>query len=112
MSDPDEILTIKQVADYLKVNERAIYKLAQEGGIPTVKVANQWRFRRSMIDGWLDLLGSIPSIGVFQVGALLRLHGIGLRGAQPGEYELVLTVQDDLAGQSVEVREPFEIVGT
>ncbi len=55
MNDPDEILTIKQVADYLKVNERAIYKLAQEGGIPTVKVANQWRFRRSMIDGWLDL---------------------------------------------------------
>jgi PTS system nitrogen regulatory IIA component len=55
MSDPDEILTIKQVAKYLKVNERAIYKLAQEGGIPTVKIANQWRFRRSMIDGWLDL---------------------------------------------------------
>jgi excisionase family DNA binding protein len=55
MSDPDEILTIKQVARYLKVNERAIYKLAQEGAIPTVKIANQWRFRRSMIDGWLDL---------------------------------------------------------
>ncbi|MBN1917405.1 MAG: PTS sugar transporter subunit IIA [Verrucomicrobia bacterium] len=55
MYDPDEILTIKQVADYLKVNERAVYKLAQEGGIPTVKIANQWRFRRSMIDGWLDL---------------------------------------------------------
>jgi PTS system nitrogen regulatory IIA component len=55
MNDPDEILTIKQVADALKVNERAIYKLAQEGGIPAVKVANQWRFRRSMIDGWLDL---------------------------------------------------------
>ena len=55
MSDPDEILTIKQVAKYLKVNERAIYKLAQDGTIPTVKIANQWRFRRSMIDGWLDL---------------------------------------------------------
>jgi PTS system nitrogen regulatory IIA component len=55
MSDADEILTIKQVARYLKVNERAVYKLAQEGTIPTVKIANQWRFRRSMIDGWLDL---------------------------------------------------------
>jgi hypothetical protein len=38
------------------------------------------------------------------------LPGIRLRGAQPGEYELVLTVKDDLAGQQVEVREPFEIV--
>ena len=30
----------------------------------------------------------------------------------PGDYDLVLTVKDELAGQSVEVREPFEIVGT
>ena len=55
MPDSDEILTIKDVADYLKVNERAIYKLAQDGLIPTVKIANQWRFRKSMIDAWLDL---------------------------------------------------------
>jgi excisionase family DNA binding protein len=76
MNDPDEILTIKQVAKYLKVNERAVYKLAQEGAIPTVKLANQWRFRRSMIDGWLDL----------QMSSHLRNHegGVQLRGAETG----------------------------
>ena len=44
------------------------------------------------------------------VGALLRLNGIALRGAAPGEYDLVLTVKDDLTGNAVEVREPFTIV--
>jgi hypothetical protein len=44
------------------------------------------------------------------VGALLRLNGIALRGASPGRYELVLTVRDELAGRTVEVREPFAIV--
>lgn len=55
MFGQDEILTIREVADYLKVNERTVYKLAQENAIPAVKVANQWRFRKSMLDAWLDL---------------------------------------------------------
>ncbi len=55
---------------------------------------------------------SVPTvINPTSVGALLRLNGISLKGAAPGEYELVLTVQDVLAGKSVEVREPFEIAG-
>jgi len=39
----------------------------------------------------------------------LRLNGIQLAGAQPGSYELVLRVKDELDGQQLEVREPFEI---
>jgi VWFA-related protein len=43
------------------------------------------------------------------IGALLRLHGINLTGASPGDYELVLRVRDSLAGRRLEVREPFSI---
>jgi VWFA-related protein len=43
------------------------------------------------------------------IGALLRLHGIRLRGAEPGDYELILKVRDSLSGRSLEVREPFSI---
>jgi hypothetical protein len=39
----------------------------------------------------------------------LRLNGIQLAGALPGAYELVLRVRDELDGQQLEVREPFEI---
>jgi hypothetical protein len=72
------------------------------------RVTAGYEIRRT--DGAVFKRSSPTPINPTSVGALLRLNGIALRGAQPGEYEFVLTVQDDLAGQSVEVREPFEIV--
>ena len=54
MYEQDEILTIREVARYLKMNERSIYKLAHQGLIPTVKIASQWRFRKNLIDAWLE----------------------------------------------------------
>jgi len=48
-----EILTIKQVADYLKVTERTIYRLAAAKQIPAFKVGGSWRFSRADIDEWI-----------------------------------------------------------
>lgn len=48
-----EILTIKQVADYLKVTERTIYRLAAAKKIPAFKVGGTWRFSRMNIDSWI-----------------------------------------------------------
>lgn len=48
-----EILTIKQVAEYLKVTERTIYRLAAAKKIPAFKVGGTWRFRKVDIDGWI-----------------------------------------------------------
>ena len=47
------ILTIKQVADYLKVTERTIYRLAAAKQIPAFKVGGSWRFSRTDIDSWI-----------------------------------------------------------
>ena len=58
----DRLMTIKALATYLNVNERTVLKLVQEGTLPGVKVGNQWRFRKAMIDTWLDdqMLGITP----------------------------------------------------
>ena len=48
-----EILTIRQVADYLKVTERTIYRLAAAKKIPAFKVGGTWRFSRADIDRWI-----------------------------------------------------------
>jgi excisionase family DNA binding protein len=48
-----EILTIRQVADYLKVTERTIYRLAAAKKIPAFKVGGTWRFRKADIDSWI-----------------------------------------------------------
>ena len=55
-----EIMTIEEVAAYLRLKPQTIYKWAQERRIPAAKLGKEWRFRRSVIDLWLDeqLFGS------------------------------------------------------
>ena len=48
-----EILTIRQVAGFLKVTERTIYRLAAAKKIPAFKVGGTWRFSRADIDNWI-----------------------------------------------------------
>lgn len=50
----NEILTIEEVAAYLRLTPQTIYRWAQEKRIPAAKLGKEWRFRRSIIDRWLD----------------------------------------------------------
>ena len=50
----DEILTLKEVADYLKLAEKTAYRLAAEGKLPRFKVGGSWRFKREDITRWID----------------------------------------------------------
>lgn len=47
------VLTIKELAAYLKISRSTLYKLAQEGKVPARKVGRHWRFHRETIDRWL-----------------------------------------------------------
>ena len=49
----DDILTIREVAEYLKVTEKTVYGLVQRRQIPGFKVGGQWRFRREDLDSWI-----------------------------------------------------------
>ncbi|WP_085885902.1 helix-turn-helix domain-containing protein [Oceanibacterium hippocampi] len=49
----DEILTIREVARLLKINEKTAYKLAAEGKLPGFKVGGSWRFERQSISQWI-----------------------------------------------------------
>lgn len=50
----DEMLTIEELASYLKLKPQTIYKWAQSGKIPGAKFGKEWRFRRSQIEAWID----------------------------------------------------------
>ncbi len=58
----DEILTIDEVAEYLHLSPQTIYKWAQEKRIPAAKLGKEWRFKKSLVDRWLDdiMLGARP----------------------------------------------------
>ena len=50
----DEIMTLEEVAAYLKVKPQTIYTWAQEKRIPAAKIGKEWRFKRSIIDAWFN----------------------------------------------------------
>ncbi len=49
----DSLITVKEVADYLKLKEQTVYLLARQNKIPSLKVGGSLRFRKSQIDAWL-----------------------------------------------------------
>lgn len=53
-NNQSEILTLKQVADYLKVTQRTIYRLAAAKQIPAFKVGGTWRFSQADIEQWIQ----------------------------------------------------------
>jgi VWFA-related protein len=79
----------------------------KKSGMPKVSAGYQIR-RRS--DGTVVTTVPPSVITPTSIGKLSRMVGTGLPGATPGEYELVLSVTDELSGKSVEVREPFTLV--
>lgn len=50
----DQILTLKEVATYLKLAEKTAYKLAAAGKLPGFKVGGSWRFKQEDIDRWIE----------------------------------------------------------
>jgi excisionase family DNA binding protein len=57
-----DVMTIKQVADYLQLNVTTVYKLAQTKRIPAVKIGRVWRFHKDRIDKWLADDNQLPRL--------------------------------------------------
>ena len=48
------LLTVSEVAEFLRINKSTVYRMAKQGRLPATRVGRQWRFRRSVLDGLLD----------------------------------------------------------
>jgi len=49
-----QIMTLKEVAHYLGLHVMTVYKLTREGRVPAAKIGGQWRFKRDVLDQWLE----------------------------------------------------------
>jgi len=70
-----ELMTVEEVASYLRVTERTIYRLLKRGRIPATKVGHQWRFDKDAIDEWLHQhsVGTGATILVIDDEEMIRL---------------------------------------
>ena len=49
-----QIMTLREVAGYLGLHVMTVYKLTREGRVPAAKIGGQWRFKRDVLDEWLE----------------------------------------------------------
>ena len=66
----EKILTLKEVAQYIKLNERTILKMVNNQEIPAKKIGNQWRFILSKVDEWLTR--EIKQVDTSDLNALIK----------------------------------------
>lgn len=74
----NEILTIVDLAGYLRIPKSTLYRLAQEGKVPGHKVGRHWRFRKEAIDRWLDVANTaeLASLGNHvRIGKTSQVNG-------------------------------------
>ena len=50
----NNIMTLGEVANYLGLHVMTVYKLTREGRVPAAKIGGQWRFKRDILDEWLE----------------------------------------------------------
>lgn len=88
-----EMMTVEDVAGYLRVAERTVYDWAQKGSIPCAKLGSAWRFRRSDIDQWLaekfnrKAPTRKPAAGEIALSALLTPEQIHFFDRTVGKHE-------------------------
>ena len=50
----DNLMTLAEVAAYLRLSKDTVYRMASRGKLPAAKVGSQWRFRRDEVEQWLE----------------------------------------------------------
>ena len=56
-----EVLDIRQASEYLGFSGDSLYRYASEGFIPAFKLGNRWRFKKSLLDAWMDEKSGVKS---------------------------------------------------
>jgi excisionase family DNA binding protein len=62
-----ELMTVQEVAGYLRVNKKTIYRLLERGNIPAAKIGHQYRFNKASIDEWLQQGSMEMKVSIFVV---------------------------------------------
>jgi len=70
-----EVMDIRQAADYLGISPDSLYKYASENTIPAFKLGNRWRFKRSLLNTWMECESEVQHVGVRQKKPVARISG-------------------------------------
>lgn len=85
-NENNEMMTVNEVADFLRMNPMTIYRFAQQGKIPASKILGSWRFNRREVEEWVKsqefqpskilLIDDDPAVGTSVKNALGKKHQV------------------------------------
>jgi PTS system nitrogen regulatory IIA component len=97
----DDILTIDEVAKYLRVSDRTVYDWAQKGEIPSGKIGTVWRFKKADIEKWVNERLAVnrlsPPAGSIPVDSIISPNRVVFLNF-PSKREALLSLAENLAG--------------
>jgi excisionase family DNA binding protein len=102
-----ELMTVEEVARYLRVTKKTIYRLLKEGKIPAIQIGHQWRLDKACIDRWLQQKSVGAKVKILFVDdeetirtlfiETLEEQGLRATTAKDGSEGLELVKQQDFA---------------
>ena len=103
----NEILTIRQLAEYLQIGPTTVYQLANRGDLPGRKVGGMWRFKKSEIDAWIAQ--SSPSLDILIIEDEQALCGLFMKTLSPLGHRVFTALRGEEALPLLRAR-PFDLV--
>ncbi len=67
-----EVMDIRQASEYLGISDDTLYRYASDGSIPAFKLGNRWRFRKSLLDAWMDEKSGVTPSAVATIAIVPR----------------------------------------
>ena len=101
----EELMPVKDAAQYLKLNYMTVYKLAQKRKVPASKVGGTWRFRKDILDRWLEEQAMIYRRPVLVVDDDVRIRDIIQEVVSDKGYEVVAVGTGEEAVNEIDKRD-------
>jgi PTS system nitrogen regulatory IIA component len=107
----DDILTIEEIAKYLRVSERTVYDWAQKGVIPAGKIGTVWRFKKAEVEKWVNTCLSVeklnPYNGIIHLENIISPDRIIFLNS-PSKREALLALSENI-GTAPQIKNPGEL---
>jgi len=105
----EELMTLQEVAAYLKMSQQTIYRMAQQSRIPALKVQSRWRFRRSDIESWLIRENDNAAAHILVVDDDPDIADLFVHVLEPNGYQVTTALTGQAAIEKVR-QQSFELI--
>jgi len=104
-----QLMTVEELAEYLRITKRTIYRLLKKGNIPAVKVGHKWRFDKETIDNWLHPKMESEKVRILVIDDA-PVIGLLFKEALEGSGDTIITASASTEGLEYVEQLDFDLI--